>query len=416
MANGNLRAVLAGPRFRLLFASRLVAQAGDGMLQAALATFVLFSPERQPTAPGVAIAFAILLLPYSLVGPFAGVFLDRWRRRQVLIWANVLRALVVVVIAAVVAAGHDGLDLAVTVLVCLGVSRFVLAGLSASLPHVVPGQLLVTANALTPTAGTIASAVGALVGIGIRSMLGGGDRGSVVMLGLTIVLYLAAAAVAAGLQRDSLGPDGTRPADTVRGVAVGLVEGIRALRDAPFAARAIEVVGAHRVAFGALTVGGLLLVRNTLNPTADPDAALREFAVVTGAAALGAFVGAVVTPRMSRTWGPVPWTAAAMAQAGVLVVPALLSATYVGLLVGALSVGFAGQSAKVCADTLTQTDVHDDHRGRVFALFDMLVNVALVTGITFMAFTAPASGIAPLAYTVIGVGLLATSAWYIRFR
>ncbi|MFM7147621.1 MAG: hypothetical protein ACKOW5_14975, partial [Actinomycetales bacterium] len=52
--------------------------------------------------------------------------------------------------------------------------------------------------------------------------------------------------------------------------------------------------------------------------------------------------------------------------------------------------------------------------GRVFAIFDMFVNVCLVTGITIMAFTAPASGRAPVAYIVAGVGLIAAASWYLR--
>ena len=76
---------------------------GDGLLQAALATFVLFSPERQPTPQAIAGAFAVLLLPYSLIGPFAGILLDRWRRRNVLVRANLLRAVAVLAVAAVAA-------------------------------------------------------------------------------------------------------------------------------------------------------------------------------------------------------------------------------------------------------------------------------------------------------------------------
>ena len=45
--------------------------------------------------------FAVLLLPYSLVGPFAGVLLDRWRRRQVLLWANVVRTVLALVVSLV---------------------------------------------------------------------------------------------------------------------------------------------------------------------------------------------------------------------------------------------------------------------------------------------------------------------------
>jgi MFS family permease len=416
VALANLRLVLAGRDFRRLFSVRLVGQFSDGLMQSALATYVLFSPERQPTAVAVASSFAILLLPYSLVGPFAGVFLDRWRRRQVLVRANLLRALVVVGVAALVAARHDGADLALTVLLALGVSRFVLAGLSASLPHVVAGPQLVTANALTPTAGTIASAVGALVGVGIRSLAGGGDGGSVTTLLAAVVGYVLAGGIAALLGKDRLGPDGERPGDTMLGVVHGLVDGVRELRRRVVAARAIAVVVAHRVAFGALTVGGLLLVRNTLNPSSDPDAALREFALITGTAALGAFVGAVVTPAMSRRLGAVTWTALAVGQAGVVVTLGMLTGSYPGLVVASVSIGLAGQSAKVCSDTLVQREVHDDHLGRVFALFDMLVNVALVTGITAMAFGAPASGIAPVAYVLVGLLLLGTAAWYLRHR
>ena len=83
--HGALRSVLASHNFRRLYSIRLAGQFGDGLLQSALATFVLFSPEREPDAVRVAAAFAILLLPYSFIGPFAGVLLDRWQRRNVLV-------------------------------------------------------------------------------------------------------------------------------------------------------------------------------------------------------------------------------------------------------------------------------------------------------------------------------------------
>ena len=145
---GNLRSVLASRDFRKLYGVRLIGQFGDGMVQAALATFVLFSPEREPDAVRIALAFTILFLPYSIVGPFAGVFLDRWRRRQVLVYANLVRAGLIILLAYITWLGHDGLDLGIVVLVSLGIGRFILAGLSASLPHVVTGQQLITAHSL----------------------------------------------------------------------------------------------------------------------------------------------------------------------------------------------------------------------------------------------------------------------------
>ena len=83
--------MLAERGFRLLLATRLLGQLSDGILQAGLASYVLFSPERQATGAAIAASFAVLLLPYSVVGPFAGVLIDRWRRRQILLGANVVR-------------------------------------------------------------------------------------------------------------------------------------------------------------------------------------------------------------------------------------------------------------------------------------------------------------------------------------
>lgn len=412
----NLRAVVAVRDFRRLFTVRLAGQFADGLFQAALATFVLFSPERQPTAASVAGAFAVLFLPYSLIGPFAGVFLDEWRRRQVLVYANLLRAVLIIGVAMLVAARHDGLSLAIIVLVVLGVGRFVLAGVAASLPHVVDGPLLVTANALTPTAGTLAAAVGGIVGIGIRALVGGGDTGSVVVLACAMASYVIAGLVAATLAKDRLGPDEDTVRNSLIGVLQGLGDGFRQLFLHPVAGRAVVVVIIQRVAFGALTVLGLLLIRNTLNASDNPDAALGQFALVTGAAALGALLGAVLTPGRVRRMGYVSWTVFAVAQAAPLVVAGMLlgslGETLWPILIAALSLGFANQSAKVASDTLIQREINDDYLGRVFALFDVAVNVALVLGIIGVAFTSPESGVAPGVIVAVGILIAANAAWY----
>ena len=73
-------------------AVRVLSQSADGVYQVALATYVVFSPENQTTPAAIASAMAVLLLPYSLIGPFAGVLLDRWPRRQVFLYGNLLRA------------------------------------------------------------------------------------------------------------------------------------------------------------------------------------------------------------------------------------------------------------------------------------------------------------------------------------
>ncbi|MDX6317451.1 MAG: hypothetical protein QOD35_851, partial [Nocardioidaceae bacterium] len=110
-----LRRLLAGRRFRQLFAVRVTSQFADGVFQVALASYALFSPERQPDAGGIAVALAAVLLPFSLLGPFVGIFLDRWNRRQILVVSNLVRAAPVLASAAVISTGRHAAALVVLV-------------------------------------------------------------------------------------------------------------------------------------------------------------------------------------------------------------------------------------------------------------------------------------------------------------
>src|SRR6185436_610460 len=113
--------------FARLLTVRCVAQWGDGMFQAALGGAVLFNPERQTDPVAVAAGLAVLLMPYSILGPFVGTLLDRWDRRRVLITANAARVVLIAGVAAVVVAGVAGPALYLGALAVMGFSRFVLA-------------------------------------------------------------------------------------------------------------------------------------------------------------------------------------------------------------------------------------------------------------------------------------------------
>ena len=236
----DLRVLLRFADFRRLLAVRLLSQGADGVYQVALATYVVFSPEKQTSAAAIASAMAVLLLPYSLLGPFAGVLLDRWRRRQVLLYGNLLRALLAV--------RHGRADRSATVpdwlfyvsaLSVTAVNRFVLAGLSAALPRVVDAERLVMANSLSPTAGTLAATAGGglafavrLVGRGLRRR-GRAARGG--------PLSLRGSRRRCAWHRELLGPDPelvqphlrSSPAGTARGLAAGCATSPSAARRRP---------------------------------------------------------------------------------------------------------------------------------------------------------------------------------------
>lgn len=413
----HLLALLRAPGFRRLFAVRMSAQFGDGVFQASLAGAVLFNPERQAHASDVAAAFAVLLLPYSVIGPFAGVLLDRWWRQQVVVWSNVLRAGGVLVVAAEIAARVHGEWFYATALVVLSISRFFLAGLSASLPHVVHPDELVTANAVSTTFGALATTAGGASAIGLRLLTGtGSDRSYAVMAAAALIPYLASALAGRGFARAALGPDDVERAsrETLGAIARGLVAGARHLHSRRPAFLALCAIGVHRLCYGLFAVCTVLLYRNYFTAVGPARAGLTGLAQFVLVVAAGGALAALVTPPVSRRIGFVAWTTTLLAASGVFQIALVLPYRLPLQLLAGLALGFTAQGIKICVDTTVQRTVDDEFRGRVFTLYDTLFNIALVVAAVLTALVLPDDGHAPVSVVVIGAVYLLTAACYGR--
>ncbi|MFD5426533.1 MFS transporter, partial [Streptomyces sp. NPDC127084] len=388
---GDLRVLMRFSGFRRLLAVRLLSQAADGVYQVALATYVVFSPERQTSPTAIASAMAVLLLPYSLVGPFAGVLLDRWQRRQVFLYGNVLRAALAAVTALLIVAALPDWLFYASALCVTAINRFILAGLSASLPRVVDEDRLVMANSLSPTAGTIAATAGGGLAFAVRLVAADSDA-AVVLLGA--VLYLCAGLASLRMARALLGPDPEqlqpRLTAALASTARGLVGGLRHLAERRAAARALGAMSIFRFCYGALTVMVLTLCRHAWSATEEQGLTLLGLAL--GVSGAGFLTAAVITPWAVNRLGPYGWMATCAGVAAVLE-PALgLPFAPVPMLIAAFVLGAVTQGAKIATDTVVQTAVDDAFRGRVFALYDMLFNVAFVTAIGLAALILPPDG------------------------
>ena len=415
----HLAHLLRGQWFRRLFAVRFSSQLTDGVFQVALASYVVFSPERAPSAGAIAATLAVALLPYSLLGPFVGVLLDRWSRRQVLAWSNFARVGLVVVLALAVNAGVRGPGLYVLILACLSVNRFLLAGLSAALPHVVTEDDLITANALTPTAGTLAFLLGLAAGTGVRTLWGRSslDRDVGVLL-TAAVLYGVAGSLALRIPRTMLGPDldRQRPAvrEAVRHVARGLVDGLRHLGERRPAAYGLTAIGLHRFFYGISTMSLILLYRNYFHGPDEVNAAFSELSVAVLVSGVGFVAAAVLTPVVTERITRRAWVLGLLATAAVTqVLPGALY-TEPALLVAAFFLGLASQGIKIVVDTIVQTHVDDAFRGRVFSLYDVIFNVAFVAAAAVGSVVLPDTGKSYVVLGAVSAGYALTALWYAR--
>jgi len=388
--------ILTDRKFSRLLRVRWTGQMTDGIFQSALASFILFSPERQANALGAALAFAVVLLPYSVIGPFVGTILDRVSRQRAIAFSNLSRAITLSVIALLLFQGHTGIEITVFVLIAFGVNRLILAGLSAGIPLMIESKSLISANALAVTGGSVWVVLGGGIGLGMRSLLDSitsADSADAYIILLGAVGYLTASLFASNLKKDEIGPleHEIKNASFTQGL-IEMREGIKFLRQNVDAARGIAAVAVHRGGITALTLIALLLERNTFHDPADSEAGLAGLSFTLSIAACGFVVGAVIAPYGVRKVGRHRWMRLMLSASTLGPLFIVFSRTPLTLAIAAFVTALFGQSLKVTNDALVQSKIDDIYRGRVFSVYDVVVNGAIVSGAVIAALLLPDTG------------------------
>ncbi|MEU9832123.1 MFS transporter [Streptosporangium sp. NPDC048047] len=410
----DLRVVLEGRDFRRLYATRLVSQFSDGVFQFAVTGFAFFSPEKNTSAAAVAAGLAVLFLPYSILGPFVGVFIDRWSRQRILVISPLVRGALLLATAAIVVSDAPEPVFYAAALAVLGVNRFFLAALGAALPHVVPSDRLMVANAVTPTSGTVVTFLGVGLGYTLRLAVGGDDRGTAVLLAFSAVVFCVSGLVARTMDRGLLGPadDPERPQarEAVRNVVRGLADGVRHIAHRRAASAALGAMATHRFMYGMCTAMLVLLSRYYFAESAE--SALNAVTLVLATSGVGYFLAILVTPWATARFGIETWVPVMLATAGVLTFALCASFHQWAFAAGGFVLGITGQSIKICADTSVQRDVEDLYLGRAFSIYDMLFNGTYVLAAALAAVMLPPNGKSLVVLSVICAGYLAGALVY----
>jgi MFS family permease len=392
----NVWQILTDRKFSRLLRVRWTGQMTDGIFQSALASFILFSPERQANALSAALAFAVVLLPYSIIGPFVGTILDRVSRQRAIVFSNLSRAITLSIIALLLFQGHTGIEITVFVLIAFGVNRLILAGLSAGIPLMIESKSLISANALAVTGGSVWVVLGGGIGLGMRSLLDSvtnADSADAYIILLGAVGYLTTSLLALNLKKDEIGPleHEIKNASFTQGL-IEMREGVKFLSQNVDAARGIAAVAVHRGGITALTLIALLLERNTFHDPADSEAGLAGLSFTLTIAACGFVVGAVIAPYGVRKVGRHRWMRLMLSASTLGPLFIVFSRTPLTLAIAAFVTALFGQSLKVTNDALVQSKIDDIYRGRVFSVYDVVVNGAIVSGAVIAALLLPNTG------------------------
>ena len=345
----------------------MVSQLGDWFNAVAVYDLVL---SLTGSATAVATMMVVQALPMALVGPLAGVVVDRFDRRKILIAADLLRGVLMLGLVLVRRPDQVWLAYVITTL-SVSATGFFEPARTAMIPVLVPREDLLTANSLSSATWSAMLATGAALG-GFTAAILGRDAAFVV----NSLSFFGSAAALAGVTYRSAHGHGQHRTGT---------PGFRDFVDGWNYVRANRRVAAYLSVKGCWAIaGGILLLYTVYGQRVFPIAgtAAAGIGVLYAARGIGAGLGAVLAKSalgsepaaLRRQLGP-SYLAIGACYCLMAVTPTL----WVTAIVVVVAHGF-GSLMWVASTSLLQLETDDRFRGRVFA-----IELALMTIMTSAA-------------------------------
>jgi MFS family permease len=404
-STSDLLALLREPDVRQLLVAQWLAQGADGVAQATLADYLVLEPGSGGTPGRILAVFALTLLPYSVVAPWLGVFVDRWARRSLLVGSNVARALLLFGVALPPAGLPSTPWLLAGALTLLGLGRLFLTTKSAVLPVVLHERDLLRGNALSGGAGMIAALLGGVAGLALLAVVE--PTGTFAVAG---GLYLVGALLVRSLSRPMRHPAPPSEGFGQAVVRVGreLMAGLAELYRRRRARLSLAGIFILRSAVMLVAIAAILVIRAYYPEAGDRWGRISAGALALGTSSVGAFVGALLTPSLGGRLGNAGLVLLGFGVSGGGIASLGGVSDLRALLVLTALAGFGAYVAKIATEAQIQESVPDRFRGRAFSIYDILYNLASVVaaGVVLAFANAPFRAVLLLA----GIATLAMAA------
>jgi len=404
----SFRRVLSNRPFSLLWAGQLISQSGDFIFDVAAIWYVL-QLTGDPFKVGVAVA--TILLPAIFIGPIAGVYLDRFNRRDVMLASNLVQAAVAGTIGLLYSLGFlSFLVLLVMLFVLNSGAQFVRPAVTAMVPGITEKEDLSTANSLF----SLSTSVNQVAGYGIGGVI-------VLALGVAVPFYydsltfLFAAAMLSLITR-SLGaiPRGVHDPASLSSDHVSFrekfVQGLRFIRGSKFLVQLV-IVGLVVNFFGA-GIFALLApyAKNVLGGSAG------TYGAILTTYSVGAVMGSILVGKLQlRNYVGKMLFAGVIAQ-GLVIVGIGFTTVLVLALALSFAVGVLQTMVNVPMTVLVQAKVPGDMLGRVFSSLVALLTVVAPVSSALAGGLATSITIGGTFQLFGGLIVLACAVGYLFFR
>lgn len=369
------REVLKNRNFFLLWLGQIISQLGDRLGQMALIGFVYLR------APGSTLEIAKILsftiIPVFLIGPIAGVYVDRWDRRRTMYICDFLRTALVLTIPLFLFY-TKGLKLTYLIIfIAFSIGRFFVPAKLSIIPELVEKQDLLLANSLVNITGMIA----AILGFGISGVLVEwlGPRSgfyldalSFLISGTLIFLISKRPTVSWSLSKVGKEIVEVIRKSVLQEIKEGILYFIRN-KDIRFTAGIIFLLWS---ALGAVYVVLIVFVQKTLH------SATKDLGLLIMFLGIGLFSGSVVYGRFGQKFSQYKTIFASLAVSGImLVVFALAIDTYPNFAVGAalsFMFGVVVSPIMIASNTIIHNVSDNSMLGKIFSSLEIVMHLGFL--------------------------------------
>lgn len=384
-----MRQLLGIRDFRLLFVGQAMSNWGDGLTNITLLILTQRLTGSVAAVAGTAIAIA---LPQLFLGMLAGVFVDRWDRRRVMIASDVLRGLLVLGFIAVGSADDLWLLYGVAFLQA-AVGVFFNPAKGALIPRIVGKERLLAANSMMETSRVVFSLLGtAAAGI----WAGVGDSLWPIFV-VDSITFIASAGFEWAIRTPSRAERTTDPAKVLTEMMTG-----------------IRVALSSRVLVGILTGAGVLMfglgaVNVLLVPFVVGDLGVSEawFGALEASQVTSMVASGTLVALLAARFKPTSLVSAALISVGAVIAAISLVTEAWHLMLVLFAVGWFVTPLQASVSTLVQSEVPDDMRGRIGSALGTVIGSANVAS---MALAGGAAALLGTRNVFIASGVIAVIA------
>ncbi|WP_156820137.1 MFS transporter [Synechococcus sp. PCC 7336] len=410
--SGRYRDVLKNRNFLALWSGQVFSQLSDKIFLVLLVALIAahFQAGRESISGWVSAVMVAFTIPAVLFGSLAGVYVDRWSKKWVMVGTNLVRGLLVLAVPSVLwLFGEDAAIagwpmgflalLAITFTVST-LTQFFAPAEQTAIPLIVKKRYLLPANSLYTTTMMASVIIGFAIGEPLLDLANrvsewlsfGPELGSEVFVagGYLLAGAILFAMVTGEGDRDSTAGD--------RHIWADLKEGLQYLRQTNRVRAAIIQLVILFSIFAALAVLAVRLAE--LIPQLEAE----EFGILLASAGIGMGLGALVVGK----WGDrLPRSVCSglgsLGMAAALTVLALVPEQLWPSLFAIGVLGFSGAVVGVPMQTLIQEQTPADLRGKVFGLQNNAINIALSLPLALAGLAEAKFGLAPVLWSLAAI-------------